>query len=241
MRPNPAKPNSRSEDRIRANVARVRERIAAAARRCGRAASEITLIAVTKYVGCEEIRAVLAAGCLDLGESRPQALWEKAPRLPGSVQWHLIGHLQRNKVRRTLPMVTSIDSVDSIRLAGAIDALGTDLPRPAPVLLEVNTSGDAAKHGFSADALQELLPQLAGYDHLDVRGLMTIAARQGGLPAAKENFSQLRQLRDRLRAQCPPGMRLDVLSMGMSHDLEVAIEEGATQVRVGSALFEGVR
>jgi len=232
-----AKPNHRFDDRIRANVLRVRERIAAAARRCGRPASEITLIAVTKYVDWDGARAAVAAGCRDLGESRPQALWEKAPRLPADVRWHLIGHLQRNKVRRTLPMVASIDSMDSIRLAGAVDVEGTGLPHPVPVLLEVNTSGDASKHGFSADALQELLPQLAGYEHLDVRGLMTIAARQGGLPAAQENFSQLRQLRDRLQTQCPPGMRLEVLSMGMSRDLEVAIEEGATQVRVGSAIF----
>ncbi|MFV2069913.1 MAG: YggS family pyridoxal phosphate-dependent enzyme [Pirellulales bacterium] len=229
------------DDRLRENVARVRERIVAATERCGRALSEITLIAVTKYVGHEEVRALVAAGCFDLGESRPQALWEKRPQLPDQIQWHLIGHLQRNKVRRTLPIVASIDSVDSVRLAGAIDTEAAHLPRRMPILLEVNTSGDASKHGFAADALQDALPRLAAYKHLEVRGLMTIAAREGGLPAARKNFSQLRQLRDRLQTRCPAGVRLNELSMGMSRDLEVAIEEGATQVRVGSALFEGVR
>lgn len=232
---------SRYERQIRANVDRVRDRIAKAAQRCGRAVSEITLIAVTKYVGPEEARALVRAGCLDLGESRPQALWEKAPQLPPTVRWHLIGHLQRNKVRRTVPMVASIDSVDSLRLAAALDAEASDRADPLPILLEVNVSGDAAKHGFAADTLVDLVPQLAQYPHLQVRGLMTIAAREGGLEAARANFSALRQLRDRLQDDCPAGVQLRELSMGMSRDLEVAIEEGATQIRVGSALFEGVR
>ncbi len=224
--------------RIADNVARVRGRIADAAARSGRTENDITLVAVTKYVSADMVRPLAAAGCLDLGESRPQQLWEKAAALADlPIRWHLVGHLQRNKVRRTLPLVAAIHSVDSPRLLTALDE---ECSRPLPVLLEVNVSGESAKHGFAPETIEPLLAELAGYRNVAVRGLMCMAGLEGGLDAARREFAALRQLRDRLRPNCPPGVALDELSMGMSGDFEVAIEEGATIVRVGSALFEGI-
>jgi hypothetical protein len=227
--------------RIAENVAAVRARIADAAVRSGRRPDEVALVAVTKYVGEAEIRGVVAAGCDRLGESRPQQLWERAEAcrdLP--VRWHMIGHLQRNKVRRTLPLVAMIQSADSLRLIEAIDREAADRSRRVPLLLEVNVSGETAKHGFEPDGVEPHLGALARYEHVEVRGLMCMAALEGGLDAARRDFAQLRRLRDRLRPLAPPGIALDELSMGMSGDYEVAVEEGATIVRVGSALFEGV-
>ncbi len=226
---------------IAANLQRVRQRIAAAADAAGRSADDVTLLAVTKYVGLPEVRALVAGGCHELGESRPQALWEKAAESLGPVRWHLIGHLQRNKVRRTLPDVAMIHSVDSERLLGAIDEAAADLDRPVRVLLEVNTSGDEAKHGWSPDQLRLFFPTLVRFTRIEIRGLMTMASRAGGTDVARANFAALRELRDELRDACPDGCVLDELSMGMSGDLEAAIAEGATIVRVGSALFEGLR
>ena len=176
-------------ERIAENLAAIRQRIEQAAARSGRSASEIRLVAVTKYVDASISALVVGAGCRDLGESRPQQLWEKATHEElRSARWHMIGHLQRNKVRRTLPLVELIHSVDSLRLATAINDEAVQLGHPAHVLLEVNCSGDQAKHGLS-----------------------------------------------------PQGSILDHLAMAMSHDVEVAIREGATIVRVGSLLFEGLR
>ena len=227
--------------RLHENVERVRERIARSAERCGRASQEITLVGVTKYVPAQVARALVAEGLSDLGESRPQELWRKAEALADlPVRWHLVGHLQTNKVRRTLPLVQWIHSVDSQRLLAAIDAEARGLARPMAVLLEVNLSGESAKHGWPPEAMDEALQFAAGCRHVQVRGLMTMAPLQGGLAAARRAFAGLRELRDRLQPRCPPSIVLAELSMGMSHDLEVAIEEGATLVRVGSALFEGI-
>ena len=227
--------------RIAENQRQVRERIDAAAVLSGRTGADIQLVAVTKYVGPAEIRAVVAAGCTELGESRPQQLWERAAALADlPVRWHFIGHLQRNKVRRTLPLAALIHSVDSPRLAEAIEESAAELSLHVPVLLELNVSGEAAKGGFEPEEIERALPRLAGLSHLEIRGLMCMAALEGGLDIARRNFADLRLLRDRLRASCPENIGLDELSMGMSGDYEVAIEEGATIVRVGSALFEGI-
>ena len=225
--------------RIAENVAEIRGRIAEAAVRSGRPPADVLLLAVTKYVGPEEIRALVAAGCVDLGESRPQQLWVRAESLADlPIRWHFIGHLQRNKVERTLPRVSRIHSVDSLRLAEAIDVAAASLGRPVPVLLEVNVSGDAAKHGFSPDEVEPLLGRLAALRGLDVCGLMCMAGLDGGPDDARRDFATLRNLRDHLRRNCPAEVRLADLSMGMSGDYEAAIEEGSTIVRVGSALFE---
>jgi len=227
---------------IAENLADVRRRIAEAAHRAGRNAADVQLVAVTKYVGAAETRALVEAGCRQLGESRPQQLWQKAAELKDlPIQWHMIGHLQRNKVRRTLPLLAMLQSADSPRLIEEIEhAAAEELPARLPILLEVNISAEAAKHGFEPEAVELFLARAARCEHIEVRGLMCMAALEGGLDEARRDFAALRQLRDRLRANCPEGVRLDELSMGMSGDYEVAIEEGATIVRVGSALFEGV-
>jgi pyridoxal phosphate enzyme (YggS family) len=176
-----------------------------------------------------------------LGESRPQQIWDRAAQLADlPVRWHLIGHLQRNKVRRTLPLLSMIHSIDSLRLAEAIDETAAELSLRVPVLLEVHVSGEETKGGIEPDEIEPLLPALAKCSRLDIRGLMCMAALDGGQSTAHRDFAALRNLRDRLRANCPPNVRLDDLSMGMSGDYEAAIEEGATIVRVGSALFEGI-
>jgi pyridoxal phosphate enzyme (YggS family) len=224
---------------IAANVAEIRSRIAEAAARCGRTADAVKLVAVTKYGAPDEIRALVAAGCNELGESRPQQLWERAAALGDlAVRWHMIGHLQRNKVERTLPLITMVHSVDSVRLAEAIDSAAGSMGRIVPVLLEVNISGEAAKHGFAPTEVEPLLPRLWVLKNVEIRGLMCIAGLEGGDDESRRDFAALRTLRDRLRAICPANVRLDELSMGMSGDFEIAIEEGATMVRVGSALFE---
>lgn len=218
------------------NLALVRERIARVAEKVGRAASDITLIGVTKYVGESQAAALLAAGCSDLGESRPQQLWDRAgsKHCTGDVRWHLIGHLQRNKIARTLPLAYCLQSVDSLRLLTAINTEATKQSLTARVLLEVNCSGDAEKHGFTPQAIVELAPKLNEFSAIDVTGLMTMAARGGDLAVAAGNFAALRKLRDKHLPDLPE------LSMGMTGDFEVAIAEGATIVRVGSALWEGV-
>jgi hypothetical protein len=224
--------------RIAENVACVRGRIADAAARSGRPAHQITLVAVTKYVPVEMVRPLIAAGCVELGESRPQQLWEKAAALGQEpVRWHLIGHLQRNKVRRTLPLVGMIHSIDSARLLAAVEE---ECSHPLPALLEVNISGEAAKQGLAPESIEAVLAAAAGCRNVAVRGLMCMASLDGGPEAARRDFAALRELRDRLRPRCPPGVTLQDLSMGMSGDYEIAIEGGATMVRVGSALFEGV-
>jgi pyridoxal phosphate enzyme (YggS family) len=226
---------------IAANVAHIRERIAAAAQAAGRNPAEIKLVAVSKYVDAAAATLLVDAGCRSLGEARPQQLWEKAaaPALAG-VEWHLIGRLQRNKIRRTLPLASLIHSVDSERLLAAVDEEAAALGMTSRVLLEVNCSGDATKQGFTADEVRKLLPLLPNYRHVEVAGLMTMAALDGNDAVAHANFAALRTLRDKLARQSPPNVNLQELSMGMSGDFEIAIAEGATLVRIGSSLFEGV-
>lgn len=221
------------------NLARVRDRIAVAAARSGRRAETITLVGASKYVDVAAARALAAAGCLDLGESRPQDLWAKAATIDmPEVRWHLIGHLQRNKVARTLPLVTLVHSVDSERLLAALDKEAAAQSRRLPILLEVNISGDVSKHGFQPNEVEPALAEADQFVHLDIQGLMGMASLEGGTDVARHDFARLRELRDRLAAAI--GLPLHELSMGMSGDYEIAIEEGATIVRVGSALFEGI-
>jgi pyridoxal phosphate enzyme (YggS family) len=231
--------------RLQDNVARVRHRMAAAATRAGRN-DRIRLIGVTKYVEPEVARLLATEGRLIiLAESRPQELWRKAEALAGEqVFWHLIGPLQRNKVKRTLPLVASIQSVDSLRLVEEINREAMLRNVSANVLIEINICGDAAKHGIRPDELQPLLDEVAVMPHVCVEGLMTMAGLEGGPDRARRDFAALRELRDRLPLQShhkyAQNITLRELSMGMSGDFEIAIEEGATMVRVGSALFEGI-
>jgi pyridoxal phosphate enzyme (YggS family) len=227
---------------IRENLVRVREKIQAAAVRSGRRVDEIRLVGVTKYVEPEIARVLVEAGVTDLGESRPQELWRKGEALADlPIQWHMIGHLQRNKVKRTLETKPVIHSVDNLRLLGEIDAQAGNSGLPAvKVLLEINISGDAAKHGLRADEIEPLLPEIAKLSHVSVVGLMAMSGLESTPDERRREFAALRELRDKLRPNCPPNVVLNELSMGMSDDFEIAIEEGATLVRVGSALFEGL-
>lgn len=227
---------------ITRNLDQVLEKIAVAAEVAGRSTEEIQLVGVTKYVNTDVARMLFEAGCSTLGESRPQELWRKSDCLDTlSVNWHLIGHLQTNKVRRTLPQVALIHSVDSVRLLEAIEKEAVRLSQRIRVLLEVNVSGDISKHGFLPTAAERLIPKLANYPHVQVCGLMTMASLRGDTAQARSDFSRLRNLRDRWQLDCPPGVSLQELSMGMTRDFEQAIQEGATMVRVGSGLFEGLK
>ena len=178
-------------------------------------------------------------GLLDLGESRPQELRRKAAALPKTVRWHLIGHLQRNKIEATLPLVELIHSVDSVRLLRALEREAGIQQRALEIFLEVNVGGEASKHGFAPGEVPDLAPTLQALQHLRVGGLMTMAPL---MPAeeCRPVFATLRRLRDQLRERLAPPHDVRQLSMGMTNDFEVAVEEGATLVRLGSILFEGL-
>jgi pyridoxal phosphate enzyme (YggS family) len=226
--------------RIRENLAEVRDRVVAAAARAGRS-DPPRIVGITKYVEPPVARLLAEAGLDDLGESRPQELWRKASALADlQVCWHLVGHLQRNKVRRTLPLVACIHSADSLRLLEEISREAVSQNLTANVLLEVNVSGEAAKTGLGPHEVEPLFPAIAGLPRLQVMGLMTMASHEGSPDRTRREFAALRELRDRLAQKCPPNIGLSQLSMGMSGDYEIAIEEGATIVRIGSALFEGL-
>jgi pyridoxal phosphate enzyme (YggS family) len=216
------------------------ERIAAACRRAGRTREQVTLVAVTKTVSPEVAALLPELGVLDLGENRPQELWRKAAALPASVRWHLIGHLQRNKVARTLPLVHRVHSADSVRLLRAIEDDLVKRNATLDVLLEVNASDEASKHGFAPADVPGLAPELAALRNVRVAGLMTMAAYEADAERCRPTFAALRKLRDDLQRLVAARHTLEHLSMGMSNDFEVAIEEGATLVRLGSVLFEGL-
>jgi hypothetical protein len=217
--------------------AAVEARIAAACALAGRPRGEVTLVAVTKSVSPRVAGVVAELGVRDLGESRPQELWKKADAVPG-VRWHLIGHLQRNKLDRTAPLVALVHSADSVRVLEALDAFGRKRGAPVPVLLEVNCSREDAKGGFAVADVPAVGDRAVSLAGVRVDGLMTMAAYADDPAAARPAFVELREVRDRLRTRT--GLALPHLSMGMSHDFEVGVEEGATFVRVGTTLFESL-
>jgi pyridoxal phosphate enzyme (YggS family) len=224
-------------DLIRQRLLAVEERIASACRRAGRARSEVTLVCVTKTISPDRAALLPDLGLLDLGENRPQELWRKSAALPASVRWHLIGHLQRNKIEKTLPLVHLVHSVDSLRLLEDLEAAAARDQRTLPVLLEVNTSREPKKHGFTPEELPALAPRLSACRYVLLQGLMTMAALVDDPEKARPAFAALRLLGEQLRQDLQPPHDLRQLSMGMTNDFEVAIEEGATFVRIGSALF----
>ncbi len=223
---------------IASNLAVVQGRIRDAAQRAGRDASDVQLVAVTKYAELPWVRELVRAGVSMLGESRPQQLVERASLLREPIEWHLIGHLQRNKVRLILPHVSLIHSIDSLRLLERVNEIAAEHNLRSRLLLEVNVSGESAKDGFSAGSLRAAWSQIVQLDSVDVVGLMTMAPNFKVAEDARITFAALRELRDELAAG-EGGRSLPELSMGMSGDYEVAIEEGATHVRIGSALFDG--
>jgi len=226
---------------ISGNIAEVRERIAAAARRAGRNANEIALMAVTKTHPPERIREAHKAGLRLFGENRVQEFSGKADALSDlqQAEWHMIGHLQTNKAIKAGELFRAIDSVDSLKLAEKLDAAARALAKKLDVLIEVNVGGEAAKTGIAPDSpeLDELLMAAPRFPSLDIRGLMTVPPYTEDPDGARVYFRKLRDLRDAIRKRKLPATSWDMLSMGMSHDFEVAIEEGSTCVRVGTAIF----
>jgi hypothetical protein len=211
----------------------VRQRIAKACDRVNRDPAGVTLVAVTKTVDVDAVRMLIDLGVRDFGENRPQELWRKAAAIPDA-RWHFIGHLQRNKLDRTIPLVWLMHSVDSERLLAALGEFGVKRGSPVPVLLEVNCSREEAKGGFAPEALAGIVSRFPSLSGVSMTGLMTMAAYHDDPEACRPTFHELRELRNQYGPAWPH------LSMGMSNDFEVAIEEGATLVRVGTTLFEGL-
>jgi pyridoxal phosphate enzyme (YggS family) len=222
---------------LQENLESVRERIAAAAERASRNVSEIELVAVSKTHPAEVIREASEAGQVLFGENRVQEALAKIPLLPGKLRWHLIGHLQSNKVRKALPHFELIHGVDSLDLARDIDRIAGEEGFFPRLLLEVNVSGEGSKHGFDPSVLERHLEELLALPRLQIEGFMTMAPLAPEAQASRPHFRFLRELRDRLAQMS--GIPFPTLSMGMSGDYEVGVEEGATLVRVGSAIFGG--
>jgi PLP dependent protein len=223
------------------NLAQVRQRIAEAVRRAGRRPDEIALMAVTKTFPPEIIRQAYAAGQRLFGENRVQEFAEKVPalaNLPG-IEFHLIGHLQSNKAAKAAQIFAGIDSVDSLHLAEKLNVAAKNNAKRLPVLIEINVGGEDAKSGVAPDSpeLEALLSAAPRLENLEFRGLMSIPPFTEDPEAGRPYFRTLRQLRDHIAARGLPAVSMHVLSMGMSHDFEIAIEEGSTCVRVGTAIF----
>jgi PLP dependent protein len=226
---------------IAQNIAAVHERIAAAARRAGRPPNGIALMAVTKTQSPERIREAYEAGQRMFGENRVQEFAEKVDALRdlSAAEWHMIGHLQKNKAAKAAELFQGVDSIDSLALAVKLDAAARQLGKKFDVLIEINVGGEAAKSGVAPDSkeLEQLLEAASRLEALSLRGLMTVPPFTESPEDARPYFRRLRELRDTIVARNLPGVRMDQLSMGMSHDFEVAIEEGSTCVRVGTVIF----
>jgi pyridoxal phosphate enzyme (YggS family) len=218
-----------------AALARVREQIAAAAQKAGRSPDEIELVAVTKTHAAEKVEAAVEAGQTLFGESRVQEARVKIPLLPSRLRWHFIGHLQKNKIRHALPLFELFHGIDSRALAEEMQRIADETGMEPGVLLEVNMAGEASKHGFAPDGLRRDLEALLSLGRLTIKGLMTIPPLAPEAEASRRYFVALRELRDELETEFNVG--LPQLSMGMSGDFPIAIEEGATLVRVGTAIF----
>jgi PLP dependent protein len=226
---------------IAENIALVRERIAAAARRAGRSPDEITLMGVSKTFPVEGIREAYSAGLRVFGENRVQEFSAKAAALldMADVEWHLIGHLQTNKAAKAVELFDAVDSVDSVRTAERLNSIAAGVNKILPVLIEINVGRESAKSGVApaSDELDLIFQGAPRWSHLIIRGLMTVPPYTEDSEGSRAYFRQLRQIRDGIAARGLPRVGMAVLSMGMSHDFEVAIEEGATCVRVGTAIL----
>ena len=220
---------------ISAKLEGIHQQIAEAASRSGRAPESVHLLAVSKTYPPEIIQQAIDAGQIRFGENRVQEALDKIPQLPPEVEWHLIGHLQKNKVRKVLPICAWIHSVDSLKIAESINRIVGELNLTANIYLQVNIADDEAKFGFSPSEIRESIDQLTAMEHLHIEGLMTIPEFTDDIEKTRSHFSGLSDLRDELKTRS--GLALPGLSMGMSHDFTIAIEEGATIVRVGSAIF----
>jgi PLP dependent protein len=228
---------------ISENVDHIRERIRSTAGRAGRDAGAITLMAVTKTFPPELIREAYEAGVRVFGENRVQEFAGKTVALRdlGDARWHMIGHLQSNKAGKAAELFHAVDSIDSLKLAEKLNDAAREVGKTLSVLIEVNLGGEAAKTGLAPDApeLDLILSSAERLDHLALRGLMTVPPYTDDPQGARPYFRKLRELRDAIAGPRLPGVRMEELSMGMSHDFEIAIEEGSTCVRVGTAIFGG--
>ncbi len=226
------------ETTIAQNVARVRGRIAEACRRAGRRPEDVRLVAISKTVPPERIREACEAGLRDFGENRVQEAAAKRPKLSDlTVTWHLVGHLQSNKARPARELFHWIHSLDSAKLAERLHRAAVCEGERLPVLLEVNLGGEASKSGVREEGVRQLAEEAGRFETLEVRGLMTVPPFLPDPEQVRPYFRRLRELADRIEAAGLPNVSMRELSMGMSHDFEIAIEEGATQVRVGTAIF----
>jgi PLP dependent protein len=226
---------------ISENVAQIRDRILAAARRSNRNPDQIALMAVTKTFPPESIREAYDAGLRLFGENRVQEFAGKAKALSDlrDAGWHMIGHLQSNKAGKAAELFAAVDSVDSLRLAEKLNAAAKELGKKLSVLIEINIAGETAKSGLQPQSkeLDELLQSVSSLKYLEFQGLMTVPPLTENPENARPYFQKLRLLRDDIARRAFPGVSMEVLSMGMSHDFEAAIEEGSTCVRLGTAIF----
>ena len=222
-------------------IAEIRQKIAAAARKSQREADDVALMAVTKTFGPESIRGAYEAGLRLFGENRVQEFAGKVSQLADltGAEWHMIGHLQSNKASKAVELFSAVDSVDSVRLAEKLNAAANELGKKVNVLIEINIGGEAAKTGVDPESpeLRQLLESASQWRQLQIQGLMTVPPFTEDAEGSRPYFQRLRELRDQIAGRKLPAVSMDVLSMGMSHDFEVAIEEGSTCIRLGTAIF----
>lgn len=219
------------------NISAVRERIAVACKRVGRPAHEVTLLPVAKTVAVPLIREALAAGVRAIGENRVQEAASKFAEIGAEAEWHLVGHLQTNKVKKALSIFSVIQSVDSLRLAEELQRHAEAMRKHIDAYIEVNTSGEASKFGCAPRAALTLAGQISELPHVHLRGLMTIGALTADRERVRACFRLLRQIRDEIEGAHLPNVGVHTLSMGMTDDFVIAIEEGSTMVRIGRAIF----
>ena len=219
------------------NVAYIQSKIAAAAQKSGRSPSDVKLIGVTKTIDIERMRALLNLGVKSLGENKPQELVEKYNILGSEPEWHLIGHLQTNKVKLVIDKVSMIHSLDSLRLANEINRRSADINRKTNVLVEINIASEPSKHGIAPDETSEFVRQLVEMKHLNVCGLMCIAPYVDEPEKNRIYFVKMRQIFIDIKSKYVHNKDILDLSMGMTNDYEIAVEEGATMVRIGTGIF----
>jgi pyridoxal phosphate enzyme (YggS family) len=217
------------------NLERVREQIVAAGAKAGRTGNEIELVAITKTHPVEKVREAVEAGHTVFGESRVQEARAKIPELPANLRWHFVGHLQKNKIRHALPLFELFHGVDSLALAQEMNRIAAEEGGHSRVLLEVNVAGEGTKFGFKAETLRTEMEPLLELPRLSIEGLMCIPPLADEAESSRNYFAQLRELRDSIEKEFD--VKLPHLSMGMTHDFWIAVEEGATLVRVGTAIF----
>lgn len=229
--------NKGVDSMIHENLAEVEERVVQACKRAGRNRDDVTLIAVSKTKPVEDVREAMADGIIDFGENKVQEIMDKYEAIPEKLNWHMIGHLQRNKVKYIVDKVCLIHSVDSLRLAKQIDEEAKKKERVCPILIEVNVAGEDTKFGVSVEETEDLIREIAKLPNVQVKGLMTIAPFVDNPEDNRVHFKTLKNLLVDIKRKNIDNVDMSILSMGMTGDYEVAIEEGATMVRVGTGIF----